>query len=185
MPTAKRKTRQVVRLEQSESLAEKRRRYLQGQHRLVKAAVEAEEQHHRPPAMWVYNPMVSFKERKGKVPAEDKQRVQQQAQKFIDSILKPMHIQPPPRHPKFNYLVDIFSDWHGGPFFYFYAKYRCPGPNAISPYFKTPFARLQYAPGAGFNLAFHRYTGEWIEIEEMISLKKCFDQIRTSGFFIP
>ena len=44
-------------------------------------------------------------------------------------MLKPKFIKPPPKDPKWNYIIDIFTKWHSS-FFYFCSTYACPGPNA-------------------------------------------------------
>jgi hypothetical protein len=110
--------------------------------------------------------------------------VHRRAQELIDSTLKPRYIQPPPRKPQFNYLVDIYSKWRG-PFFYFCSKYCSPGPHALSPSFESKFARLQYAGDAQFNLAYFRHTGQWWEVAQVLSLDECLSRVQEGTIFTP
>jgi hypothetical protein len=129
---------------------------------------------------WVYDPAGAFR-----VPTDLKQEVQRQAQKLIDSILKPRYVQPPPKKKtQFNYLVDIHSQWRGL-FFYFCSTYCSPGPNALSPFFESKFARLQYVEKRRFNLAYFRHTGRWWEIAQLLSLEECLSWIESGHVFVP
>ena len=110
--------------------------------------------------------------------------MQRRSQDLIDFTLKPRHIQPPPKKPRFNYLVDIHSKWRG-PFFYFCSKYCSPGPKALSASFEAKFARLQYAGSGRFNLAYFRHTGQWWEIAQLLSLEECLSRIEDGGIFSP
>jgi hypothetical protein len=132
--------------------------------------------------MWIHSPP------KPKVPDAVKAELEAKATELINTILKPEHIEPPPKNPKWNYLVDLYTKWHRN-YFYFYAKYACPGLNALSPSFDTGFARLEYVGSAGrkkwFNLSYMRHTGKWWEIRQGLSLEQCLAEIRGSGFFHP
>jgi hypothetical protein len=139
----------------------------------------------RPPGKtWVYDPARAFRQSRKPVPADIQHQVQHRAQELIDSTLKPRYIQPPPQKPRFNYLVDIYSQWRG-PFFYFCSRYCSPGPHALSPSFEPKFARLQYAGDERFNLAYFRHTGQWWEVEQLLSLVKCLARIEEGNIFIP
>jgi hypothetical protein len=139
----------------------------------------------RPPGGgWVYDPARAFRQSRARVPTDIQREVQRRAQELIDSALKPRHIQPPPKKAKFNYLIDIYCKWRG-PFFYFCAKYRCPGPQALSPFFESNFARLQYAGDGRFNLAYFRHTGQFWEIAQLLSLEECLSRIGSGGIFTP
>ncbi len=139
---------------------------------------------HHPRGMWVYDPAGVFRNSGKKVPADIKINTSVEAQKLIDSKLKPAYIKAPGKNLKYNYIVDLYTKWHG-PFFYFCAKYRVPRSGAELTHFESKFARLQYADKGQFNLAFQRHTGQWIEVEQAISLKKCLEYIEDDGFFIP
>lgn len=131
--------------------------------------------------MWVYSPP---KPAKPPVPAALKAEVERQANALVETALKPAFIAPPPADPQFNYLVDIFTKWYRG-YFYFCTTYNSPGPYAISPSFESKFARLEYAGGDRFNLAFMRHTGQWVELYQDRTLAECLATIRDDPFFHP
>jgi hypothetical protein len=83
-----------------------------------------------------------------------------------------------------NYLVGLHARWRG-PFFYFCSRYCSPGPRALSPFFESKFARLQYAGDERFNLAYFRHTGQWWEIAQLLSLEECLAEIEAGGLFTP
>ena len=115
---------------------------------------------------WVYSPP---KPPKPKVPESVKAEVEKKATELVESTLKP-RIEPPPKDERFNYLVDIYTKWHRN-YFYFCGKYCSPGPHALSPYFETRFARLEYIGKDRFTLSYMRYTGKWWEIYEGLTLE--------------
>jgi hypothetical protein len=118
------------------------------------------------------------------VPESLKCQVSVLAANLIDTWIKPQHIRPPPKARDLNYLVDIYTKWRGR-YFYFMAKYASPGPNRIAPYFETGFARLEYAGGEAFNLAYFRHTGQWWQIESRIPLDEALARIREGNLFSP
>ena len=128
---------------------------------------------------WVYRPP-----RNPKVPDGVKVEVEAKAKELVEHVLKPKCIEPPPRNPRFNYIVDIFTKWHGG-HFYFVAKYACPFPNATSPFFEVNFTRLQYLGDGAFNLAYMRHTGQWVEVYHGLTLDECISTIRDEALFHP
>ncbi len=139
----------------------------------------------RPPRwVWVYDPARAFRQSKKPVPPHIQHEVERHAQELIDSTLKPRYIQPPPKQAELNYLVDLYTKWHG-PFFYFCSRYRSPGPRALSSCFESRFARLQYAGEDRFNLAYFRHTGQWWEIMQLLPLEECLAEIRSGGLFTP
>ena len=85
---------------------------------------------------------------------------------------------------QFNYIVDIYTKWYRN-YFYFCAKYACPGPNATSPFFETKFARLEYVGSDRFHLSFMRHTEEWVELYQNLSLNGCLEAIRNEPYFQP
>ncbi|CAG0941698.1 hypothetical protein ANRL1_00644 [Anaerolineae bacterium] len=97
------------------------------------------------------------------VPEQVKIDVHMKTDQLIATVLKSKHIQPPPKDNDSNYIIDLYSKWYR-PYFYFCAKYCSPRPHAISPFFETKFARLEYAGTDRFRLAFMRHTEEWIEV---------------------
>ncbi len=110
--------------------------------------------------------------------------VQQKADEFVEKVLKPKHIQPPPAPDEFqrNYIVDIYTKWYRH-YFYFCAKYNVPSPNALVPFFEARFARLKYIRANQFNLAFMRYTGQWVEVYQDLSIEECLESIENDPFF--
>lgn len=131
---------------------------------------------------WVYDPARAFRRSKVQVPPDTQRQVQGRAQDLIDSILKPCHIQLPPKKAHFNYLVDIYPKLRG-PFFYFCSKYCFPGPHELSASFESKFAKLQYVGSGRFNLAYLRHTGEWWEVAQPLSLEECFSWIKGGNIF--
>ena len=132
--------------------------------------------------IWVYSPP------KPKVPDAVKAGVETKAMALVNDTLKPEYVKPPPKNAKWNYIVDLYTKWHRN-YFYFCAKYACPGPNALSPFFDTGFARLEYVGSVGrqsrFHLSYMRHTGRWWEIRRGLSLKQCLAEVRGSGLFHP
>ena len=122
--------------------------------------------------------------RREPVPDGMKREVETKATTLIDTVLKPRYIEPPPQEPQFNYLVDLFTKWHGR-YFYFCSRYAVPGPNAIEPFFEDRFARLEYLSRDRFNLSFMRHTGQWIEIYSHLTLDECLDAVRDDPWFHP
>jgi len=131
--------------------------------------------------IWMYKPT---KKSYPKVPELIKAKTKSKADTLIENALKPKYIEPPPKDSDLNYLVDIFSKWHGR-YFYFCSRYNCPSPNALSPSFDDKFARLEYVCRDLFNLAYKRYTGQWVEIFSDLSLEECFSEIEEGVHFMP
>ncbi|MFC1960198.1 hypothetical protein ACFLYO_05770 [Chloroflexota bacterium] len=129
---------------------------------------------------WVYSPK---KQPKPKVSDEVKQEVLTKANELIETVLKPKNVQPPPENQQFNYIVDIYTKWYRN-YFYFYAKYRCPSPHCIEPFFDAGFARMEYVAPGHFNLSYMRHTDKWAEIYTDLSLKECLTSIKEEPFFV-
>ena len=131
--------------------------------------------------MWIFG---SSKLSKPKVPDAVKSNVTSVANNLIEAVLKPKYVRPPSGNENYNYILDIYSKWYCN-YFYFCAKYACPGANAISPYFETKFARLEYISKESFNLSYMRHTGTWWELYTALSLDECLAVIRDEPHFIP
>jgi len=130
--------------------------------------------------VWGYNPP---RAPKPKVEIITRASVERKATELVEAVLKPTYVKTQPDEKLFNYVVDIYTKWYGN-YFYFSAKYCCPGPNARSPYFDSNFAHLEYVGGdARFNLSFMRHTGQWIEIHHNVSLDECIEAIRNDQWF--
>jgi hypothetical protein len=118
------------------------------------------------------------------MPEDFKLTVQQKADEFLESYLKPNFILPPPKEPKWNYIVEIFTKWHQR-YFYFCSQYRCVHPNCISEFFESRFARLEYVGDKKFNVSYMRHTEQWWEILQGLSLDECFEAIREQELLHP
>lgn len=131
--------------------------------------------------VWMFAPPKSVK---ATVPDKTKIEVKKICDEFIETVLKPLHIKPPPEDRDWNYVVDIYSKWHQC-YFYFIAIYNSPSPNAISPSFEVKFARLQYISSNKFNLSYMRHTEQWSELFEDLSLEECLENIKEMPHFLP
>jgi len=131
--------------------------------------------------MWTFRPL---KQSKPKATEAVKKDLRVKASELIESVLKPEHVKPRSEDERFNYIVDIYAKWYHN-YFYFCAKYRCPGPNAISPFFEAKFARLEYIGNGFFNLSYMRHTGKWWEIYTELSVEECLAAIRDEPHFLP
>lgn len=130
---------------------------------------------------WIYS---HPRQLKPKAPSTLKAEVQTQANQLVESDLKPKHVKLPVGNEQFNYLVDIYTKWHGN-YFYFCAKYCSPGPYAISPFFETGFARLAYIGDNRFGLSYMGHTGQWWEIYPDLSLEESLSAVSDEPHFLP
>ncbi len=113
-----------------------------------------------------------------------KQKVTQKATDLIEKVLKPKHVEPPPKGRQLNYITDITTKWLGSKCF-FISIYRSPGPHAVSPTFETKFARMEYVGNGKFALAFMRHTGQWVELYEGLTVDECMKAIQDDPWFQP
>lgn len=118
------------------------------------------------------------------VPVVLKQEVSAKGDRLVREHIKPTYVEPPPKKPRFNYLVDVYTKWRGR-YYYFIAKYASPGPNRIAPFFHIGFARLEYAGNGRFDLAYFRHTGKWWQVHSNLTLREALDLIREGGLFHP
>ena len=86
------------------------------------------------PKTWML-PSPTQRTAKAPLPERIKADVDAKATKLVEK-LKPKYIQPPPKEPRFNYIIDVWTKWIGGTL-YFGTTYACPGPTAISPSFEA------------------------------------------------
>ena len=131
--------------------------------------------------VWVFKPP---RKPKPRVPESTKVEVERICNELVESVLKPEYIKSQPKNKRFNYVADIFTKWYRN-YFYFCSKYRCPHPNAISPFFESKFARLEYVAEDSFNLSYMRHTGQWWEISREITLDECIKKIKEMPHFMP
>lgn len=120
---------------------------------------------------------------KPKIPDELKQRAQAEAERLLEEF-RPVYIQPPPEDPRFNYRTGLYTVWFRG-WLYLCSTFACPSPNALSPTFESRFARLEYAGGDRFHLAYMRHTGEWWEVYRDLPLEQAVETIRREQLFHP
>ena len=136
--------------------------------------------HKRPPKMWIYSPP---RPPKPKIPDDLKAELTENAEQLLQEW-RPKYIKPPPPGYQFNYIVELYGKWFRS-YFYFCAKYACPGPTALSPSFEARFTRLEYVGDRQFNVAFMRHTGQWVETEQGLTIDQCLRSIREDGFYQP
>src|SRR5258708_6034969 len=111
-----------------------------------------------------------------------KAQTEAKARKFVEEVLKPRDVEPPPKDAHFNYVTDIILRWHGSSLF-FLQVYTCPGPNALSPTSGARLARRRPAGRGRFDLAFMRHTGQWVELYQGLTVEKCLETIRDDPWF--
>ncbi len=126
---------------------------------------------------WVYSPP------KPTISPALKQEVEHKAQPII-AKWKQTYIQPPPIDPQFNYLIDLWTKWYRG-YFYFCGTYASPYPNVIAPTFEVRYARMEYVGDRSFNLAYMRHTGQWWEIFTNLPLDEAIHTIESTPHFHP
>jgi hypothetical protein len=136
--------------------------------------------HKRPPKMWIYSPP---RPPKPKISDDLKAELTEKAEQLLQEW-RPKDIKPPPPGYQFNYIVELYGKWFRS-YFYFCAKYACPGPAALSPFFEARFTRLEYVGDRQFNLAFMRHTGQWVETERGLTIDQCLRSIREDSFYQP
>jgi len=135
----------------------------------------------KPRKAWTFSP---GKKPTSSLPGSVKADVEAKAIALIENVLKPKHIEPPPKGHQLNYLVDITTKWLGSKC-YFISSYRSRGPHAISPTFEEKFARMEHVGNARFNLSFMRHTGKWVELYDGLSVADCMKTIRDDPWFQP
>ncbi len=119
---------------------------------------------------------------KCKLQPYEKDRLKAVADKFVDEFYKPTFIRPPPPDERFNYVVDFSTKWHGA-YLQFIARYACPGPNAISPFFEIAFARLGYFRPDRWSLWARRHNDQWIDMGHQMTTEECFKEMRENPWF--
>lgn len=117
-------------------------------------------------------------------PEQVKSFLKSQADDFVASKLKPLHVREDNASREFNYIIDISTRWRGS-YFYFCATYQCVGTGCISPTFETKFARMEHAGGNRFNLSYMRHTGKWIELFQGMSVDEALQEILDQPYFCP
>jgi hypothetical protein len=133
------------------------------------------------PLTWMIRPS---RPKRAAIPDSLKARADAKAKELVATVLKPRFIQPPPKKPRFNYIIDVAAMWYGSSLF-FISTYACPGPTAISPTFEAKFARMEFVGNSSFSLSFMRHTGKWVVLFDCLSLDECLVAIRDDPWFQP
>jgi hypothetical protein len=131
--------------------------------------------------VWFFPPP---KPPKHKVPENVKIEVEMKAAELVNAFLKPKYIKVMPPDEKSIYILDIYTNWYRN-YFHFHSKYCSLSPNAISPFFETKFARLEYAGNDLFNLSYMRHTGQWLEIYSGLNADECLSAVKDDPHFLP
>jgi len=126
-------------------------------------------------------PSPSQRTTKAALPERIKADVNAKVTKLVER-LKPKYIKPPPKNPRFNYIIDVWTKWLGGTL-YFATTYACPGPNAISPSFEAKFARMEHLGGGKFALSYMRHTEKWFKLFPSLTADECLDAIENGWHF--
>ncbi|MCP5003230.1 MAG: hypothetical protein GY941_04655 [Planctomycetes bacterium] len=129
---------------------------------------------------WVYSP----KKNKIKVSVYTQQDVQSKVDQYIESVLKPKYIKKLPKNYKSNYLINLYSKWHGH-YFYLCGEYANPGPNAIAPTFDLKFARFEYTENNTYNVSYMRHTEKWLQLFIDLDLEEALSKIVDNPYFLP
>ena len=112
----------------------------------------------------------------------EKKLLQGKADELIETHFKPQYVQTP-TNQQWNYVVGFFTHWHGA-YLYFEARYACPSPDAIAPFFDHAFARLGYFADDRYSLWARRHNDQWIRFdEELITLDECFERLKQDPWF--
>jgi hypothetical protein len=124
-----------------------------------------------------------IKQQKNKIYPFLKEEIETKVTNLIETVLRPAIIVRPSDY-EFNYVVDIYTKWHGH-HYYIFAKYCCPSPDATMPGFESGCARMAYVGGEHFNLAYFHYSGKWAEIFHRLTIDECIDIIKDDPGFQP
>ena len=76
------------------------------------------------PMTWLPNP-IRPKKLPIKTGAQGRGRCQR-SKKFVEKVIRPKFVQPPPRKLRFNYIIGVAARWIGGSL-HFISTYACPG----------------------------------------------------------
>ena len=118
-----------------------------------------------------------------KPPEAEKTAITAACEKFIADVLKPRYL-PRIEPTSFNYPVDIYGKWHGNKY-RFIQRFRSDRPDAITPEFDAPFARLEYVGRDRFDLFYFRHTGEWYRLYQSVPLAEALKLIERDALLHP
>ena len=106
---------------------------------------------------------------------------------FFQPIIENFKIEYIKKNPnkEFNYLIDIYSKWHGSNF-YFCEKYKSESKNRIADEFEVKFLRLKLIEKNVFELSYFRHTGQWQTVVPFgMNRKDCIEMILSNPVFHP
>jgi hypothetical protein len=126
---------------------------------------------------------LSSRRRTPVVPKHERQTVIAACDRLIREVLQPKFL-PGIVPTEWNYPVGIYGKWHGNRF-RFIQRFRSDRSDAIALEFDAPFARIEWVAPGLFDVAYHRYTGEWRTIFERVSLKEALHLIETETLLQP
>jgi hypothetical protein len=126
-------------------------------------------------------PSPSQRTAKAALPDKIKADVDAKATTLVEK-LRPKYVQPPPKKPRFNYIIDVWTKWLGSTL-YFGTTYACPFPNAISPSFELKFARMEHLGGGRFALSYMRHTEKWFKLFPSLTADECLEAIENDCHF--
>ena len=132
------------------------------------------------PKTWML-PTPSQRTAKAPIPQTIKADVDAKAGKLVER-LKPKYVKPPPKKPRFNYIIDVWTKWIGSTL-YFGLTYACPFPDAISPSFEVKFARMEHVGGGRFALSYMRHTEKWFRLFPSLTADECLDAVENDCHF--
>jgi hypothetical protein len=113
------------------------------------------------------------------IPDALKARLQAAADTLVADVLKARYVETPgERH--WSYVTDVYTRWFRS-YFYFCATYTEPDPRARTS--ERRFARLEYAGGEAFHMAYLRHTGAWLEVYRDVPLDRALDTVRDDSYF--
>ncbi len=116
--------------------------------------------------------------------AEIKAEVAAKANDMIENVLKPKHVQPPPKDEMFNYIIDFGTKWYRH-YFHIYSTYACPHPDAYEPTFESKFARMEYLGDGKFALYWRHHSKEWVGALDALTLDESIEAIQDDSLFMP
>ena len=87
------------------------------------------------------------------------QYLEEKGNEIVEKIFKPEYLVPVPEEQILNHLINIYTKWYRG-CFYFCVKYKCP-PNANRSSFENKFVRLEYLGDDNFQYSYMRHNGRW------------------------
>lgn len=128
---------------------------------------------------WVYSPTPA-----SSVPRSAKEGLTAAATEIVETVFKPEYLKPPPKDQRFNCIADIYVQWRGHCLL-FRSRYVCPGPNAMSPFFESSFARIACMANGTFDVAYMRHTGKWWTVYMGLSQKEALATVRDEIIFHP